>query len=262
MSKYMPPKGAKRGPYKKRNARVVSKSSPAQAGYNAFKKHYKPSKGISDGSSFGAMNQWDPIPQKMFIKMRYADRQIYTAGVGGICGAEQVYRLNSVNDPDFTGTGRRAYGWTTMSSLYNRYKVHSVDIIIKATDPSEDGMFLVGMVQAPANAYQTTGKTGAQISETSGSFYKQVNNTGSQQATIKKHFKIQGISGLTKIQFKADVASFTATSTGNPANTPWLRINAGSARNATGGTIIIQTELIYHIQWYDRQTPAVETGGT
>jgi hypothetical protein len=42
-----------------------------------------------------------------------------------------VYRLNSVFDPDYTGTGVPAYGLAALSNLYGQYLVHGAKISIE-----------------------------------------------------------------------------------------------------------------------------------
>jgi hypothetical protein len=54
-------------------------------------------------------------------------KMTYTASIGvvTVAGAASMYvfRLNSVYDPDFTGTGTTAYTYTQMAANYGRYRV-------------------------------------------------------------------------------------------------------------------------------------------
>jgi len=40
-----------------------------------------------------------------------------------VVGTQQLFNMNSVFDPDRTGTGHQPYGYDQMASLYNRYRV-------------------------------------------------------------------------------------------------------------------------------------------
>jgi hypothetical protein len=48
-------------------------------------------------------------------------------------GATYFYRLNSVYDPDATGVGASAIGYTTWAALYLNYKVHKVTVRVQGT---------------------------------------------------------------------------------------------------------------------------------
>jgi hypothetical protein len=60
-------------------------------------------------------------PPRLEDIIRYSDTFITAVAAGGF--VEQLYRLNSVYDPDFTGIGRVGYGYEQLSKLYNCYLV-------------------------------------------------------------------------------------------------------------------------------------------
>lgn len=62
------------------------------------------------------------FPDAIFVKLKYTQRlaQTHAAGVG----AEQVFRGNSIFDPDLTGGGHQPYGFDQWSNFYSYYTVY------------------------------------------------------------------------------------------------------------------------------------------
>lgn len=60
-----------------------------------------------------------PIPSRYICKMKYS------ANVATDIAGNYVFNLNSLYDPDRTGTGHQPYGYDPLSQLYNRYRVIS-----------------------------------------------------------------------------------------------------------------------------------------
>lgn len=63
-----------------------------------------------------------PIAPRMRTWLRYAET---ITGLGGIpADFDYQFRLNSLFDPNFTGTGHQPRGFDQISALYNRYRVY------------------------------------------------------------------------------------------------------------------------------------------
>ncbi len=61
------------------------------------------------------------FPLQMRGKVTYATVLAFAPAAGAI--SDQVFRLNSIYDPDYTGTGTTALGYTQYAALYQRYRV-------------------------------------------------------------------------------------------------------------------------------------------
>lgn len=61
------------------------------------------------------------FPDTLRTQLRYADVFILTSTVGSV--AEHAMRMNSLYDPDFTGTGHQPYFYDQLASVYSRYSV-------------------------------------------------------------------------------------------------------------------------------------------
>jgi len=196
----------------------------------------------------------DPFRPNMSCRLHYSEVYTFTTGAVGVCGTEQVVRLNSLFDPDFTGVGHQPFGFDQMALLYRRYKVNAVLIKLTWSDPTADGMFAAVTIQPPGEPASLTGATSQAVAEQPMSTVKVLNATGSQKAYIKQFVPISTISGVTPLQFKSDVTNFQALTTANPALTPWLRFSAGSDRGTAGVTLQCRMDLTYYCQFWDRIT--------
>lgn len=60
-----------------------------------------------------------------YVTLRYSDN--YTTGtLAATTGIQQLWNLNSLFDPDRTGTGHQPMGFDTLATIYNRYRVLKV----------------------------------------------------------------------------------------------------------------------------------------
>lgn len=62
----------------------------------------------------------NPIGQRFMTRLKYADTIQKTATT---LMADQIFRLNSIFDPDLTNAGHQPYGHDQLVNLYNRYRV-------------------------------------------------------------------------------------------------------------------------------------------
>ena len=154
---------------------------------------------------FKSINSSDPFRSQMSIKFHYSQQHLMSSGLGGACGTEQVYRLNSLHDPELTGAGHQPYGYDQVANLYRKYKVNAVKVILTYTDPSTDGMRVCCQFQPSNGVYTLTGKSPSELNEQPMSITRAINNTGSQKGTVSQFFPMHSVSGLTALQFKADV---------------------------------------------------------
>lgn len=85
-----------------------------------------------------------PLTKK--VKLTYVDLRSFASS--GVSHAGYQYRMNSIYDCDLTGTGHQPYGRDQYSQFYNKYRVISSKITVKArqlpsaTQPVVVGAFL------------------------------------------------------------------------------------------------------------------------
>lgn len=200
----------------------------------------------------------DPFGASKFCKLHWS--QTITLGTpvagGYTFGPERIFRLNSLYDPDWGIGGHQPYGYDELSALYRKYKVSSVKINVVYTDPTADGMCIGATIQPPQGVAQIEGHLVGTVKERPMSVTRSINNSGTQAGSFTQYQKIQTVSGLTPIQFKADIDTFTGltggTGTGdNPAASPFLRLAVANNRSIAS-TMLVRVTFTFYCQFYER----------
>jgi len=191
----------------------------------------------------------DPFPVRRFASLSYSHNSGLTSGAINTYGAESVFRLNSLFDPDFTGVGHQPYGFDQLSGLYAKYKVLRVTFRLIATTTSNLNNVTIGaVVQGPEQTSSLTGMSWGQVDEKNNGATRVL--TLNDPSIIEASFPMQAIIGCTGTQFAADTSIYSASITGNPASVCWLRLAVASSSAAQGCTF--QLRITYHCEFWDR----------
>lgn len=204
---------------------------------------------------FKAYMQNDPFRPWYKAGMRYTQTVAFTAGAVGVFGSEQIFRLNSLFDPDYSGVGHQPYGMAEMTNLYRSYKVNGVKMEFEIYDPSADGCIIGMTVQPPGGAATITGKTVDTIKEQPMSLTRNISDSGPQRVGVKQYFPMHSLIGVSPIQFKANLDRYSAVCTANPTDSPLLRVAIANKQTA-GATVYVRVSFTYYSQFYDRKTKA------
>ena len=199
-------------------------------------------------------SSFTPFPPTQFCKMEFSDlKGLTSAATTSVTGLEFAYRLNSIWEPKLgAGATFRANGWDQISSIYQQYKVHGVKIEIEFTNPSADGMMWVIALRAPSNTANTNSLLTRQIDMRAMHYTGPINNTGSQVKRWSKYVNIGQVSGLTKLQFKADTEDYNSPIFTNPSKVPVLAVNVANSADATIQNLNFKLRLLYYVQLYDK----------
>lgn len=183
----------------------------------------------------------NPIPQRFLCKMKYADTfQIPALG--------SVYRfnLNSIFDPNRTGTGHQPYGRDTFATLYNRYRVYKVTYAISVFNSSTSAKVAV----CPANI-EMGASTVSEIMENPMSKWI-IQLPGGGQKVLKGSVYLPALVGRTKEQYMAD-DRYQADVSASPIELAILNIFGQSIGD---GSVAIDAciNLTYHVEFFDRNS--------
>lgn len=193
-----------------------------------------------------------PFPEKWFGVFKYVKTQVLTAGTGGVYGTEQIFRLNSLYDPDNSGIGRYPYGFQALSTYYARYMVNYVKIKLTISDPSNSGSVVTCLIQANGNTTSLTAMTVEQAQDLPLSKSKFINSTGDQLQYINISAPSYRISGISKIEWQANPTVYGAPIGSNPTQPNYIRIAVANANGTSGATCVLNTEIYYFSTMYDR----------
>lgn len=206
-----------------------------------------------------AFNDASPFPPHKMYRLVYTDRINLNSADGiALTGAQHVYQLNSLFDPDFTAVGHQPYGFDALAVAYNRYKVVGCKVELTLTDPTNDGLVCLWSVLNPSNPTATiasTDPTTIREQQMSGSAY--INDSGSQVKKVKFFVPMYKAAGLTKLQFNSDPDNYTADVTSDPGNKIRLAIALADVRtHSPASQLLCNVKLTYSAVFFQRKIMA------
>lgn len=234
------------------------RSKRVKGGSRKLKRSYRKGKYTRRYGKTGSRNPLtdfsknDPFPSRKRHVLTYSQTQQFTTTGGNTFGTEQVFNLNNLYDPDFSGTGHQPYGFDQITPLYLRYKVDAAKVSLTFTDPSADGIVVGALAQPPQVGTTLQGMSIDRAAETPLCAVKRINNSGKQVVTISAYLPIHKLCGLSKLQFAADTDLYTSGVGTGPALIPALRVAVASIRNNLTDTIFCTAKIRYYATFFER----------
>lgn len=181
------------------------------------------------------------VPDQVMVNLKYADAKVY-AGTGAI---DQIFRANSLYDPDLTGTGNQPRGFDQWSAFYARYMVVACGITIRVSHNASEPQ-MVTLIFTPTSMSITSPE---RASELPYSKTRMVAEYPQQPAVVMSHrMGIKKIRGVRSLVYNYDGALVGA----NPNSTAYIHV----AMNTLSGTVardtVIQYTLTYRAIMFDR----------
>lgn len=201
--------------------------------WKKVKRHNKRKGGVK------VLSALQPFPSSQIVKMKYAE-----AFVTNVATAyNYALNLNSIFDPNRTGTGHQPCGHDQLATLYNRYRVIACSYVIQAYS----GAYPIRYAVLPANEIKTVG-TIAEMVENPRSQYRLQIPGGSTTVLTGKVY-LPALMGRSKAQYMAD-DRYQAAFGANPGELAILNLCA--LANAEVGTDVNWTvTLEYTVEVFD-----------
>lgn len=186
-----------------------------------------------------------PIPQRYIVKMKYSE-QVSTDAAG-----RYMYNLNSIFDPNRTGTitGHQPYGFDTFSTLYNRYRVISCGYRIQVNwngNTASAQPVLLGAM--PANEELTILSMSELRENPRAKYLSQA--YGAETKTLTGKTYIPSLVGRNKAQYMAD-DRYQAAINASPSELAVLNIFTASGGIDATSSCAIQVLLEYTVEFFD-----------
>lgn len=241
--------------YSTNNPLVVTSKRARKTGFSAQRKfnYRKRSKTIS--GPYRLVNRGPSIMPDVFVtKMKWTYRTTITS-TSGVPG-NQVFKINSLYDPDSTGAGNQPVGFDEMSSFYQRYRVlgvgYSVTLVpntgVVATNLLEVGCAPSVETFAANSDPQTLG------SNPYGNFQIIFSNSGI--TTLKGYIPMAKLFGITRLVYNNDT-SYHGTPSSDPNVLSYFTVAMQATdESSTASSIPCYVELIFYTSWEKRQTLA------
>ncbi len=197
-------------------------------------------------------SRYDPFPPRAERVLIYSQEHTFSsAAVAFQLGAENVWNLNSLFDPDQTGGGHQPYGFDQMAAIYARYRVRAVTIDIRLCAVPGQVNAVAAIVTPSVNAFVLTGQALGIVDEQPQSHVEILNSTG-WVTHIRRRFAIDQIEGITSKQLENNIEEYGALVSANPARIPGLRVAVANMENGTMDNVRALVRLEFEAEFYDR----------
>lgn len=182
-----------------------------------------------------------------YVSLRYVELVGFSNAA--TVGSQQLMNLNSIFDPNRTGTGHQPYGFDQLAALYNRYRVLKTSWrVMFGTSTGTYNIVVVPLNGLPANAVsnQTTFEQNAEAPRSR----SHVQGGGGAPTVIdQRSISLNDLNGVTKTEYLAD-DRFEAQVGASPTEVIILMIGI---YNPTASTIAntVSVELVYEVDLHD-----------
>lgn len=196
----------------------------------------------------------DPFPQRFTASLRYCD--IYTIATTGTqfeYGTATTFVLNSLFAP--VSGGHQPYGYDTLATLYNRYKVVRVDMELALVyNGGVQNSIISGVVLPPGTSATIAGSVYSIVSEKPRTMsIPVVGGTNMGCPFVKQRFDIADLSGLTRQELQANVEDYSAAVTAAPSKTVSFEVAACGVQTTTATSTKVLATFVFHAEFWERK---------
>lgn len=194
----------------------------------------------------------DPFPSTMRRTFTYCQNYTLSSGTA-VLGTQQVFRMNSLYDPDYTGAGHQPYGYDQVSGLYQNYRVDSCKFDIVFTTPGAANDMICVATVAPGTDASLTGATLFTVPEKPGGIWGILSSSGDRRCVLRGKFDNNVICGVPKAKYVAE-DNFASPVSTNPSQNILLTTNVGCVDGTASVSCAVLIVITYTAVLYDRVT--------
>lgn len=188
------------------------------------------------------------VPDRLRTKLRYTQLNSVTSTSGAI--VQQLFRGNSLFDPDVTGVGHQPQGFDQYMTLYQRYIVKGCAIRVHI-NCNTSGANYIFTVRPSADVNDTSANITVDMEKP---FAKWAMGTqGTQARKIKSYYSTGKIEGATSSKVMIN-DTFSGDGSSSPLSQWYWFISCCNADQSTTTNFNIYSELVYYCEFYDRKT--------
>jgi hypothetical protein len=161
-------------------------------------------------------------------------------------------RLNSLVDPNATGTGHQPYGFDQLAAIYAKYRVLNCHVELRFTTPgAANDILCVALFSGVGNIITLTGATPDYITEIGRAKTAHLSSAGNRYAVIKCTIPIHKIAGVPPSTVLNE-SDWAAQNSASPTNVATVTFSVGSYSGQGSEAVSCQAVLIYDALFYDR----------
>lgn len=221
------------------DAEMVTASGPSYGRQTGHEAYMIP--GVDGTRTFG-------FPSTILTKLRYVESYTLTSTTGSM--ATQVFRANSIFDPDQTGVGHQPLYRDQYADLYNKYVVIGSKITAYVCNTGTASALTVGIVGDDDGSFSSTSTTRM---EQSNSTFTMLGKSGSGNdcATLVCTYEPRRDTG---VDAKSDGSSSTSQGS-NPSDTYHWALWCTSSDQTSTNVLNALIEIEYTVKFSELVTP-------
>lgn len=203
--------------------------------------HHKQHK---NSPSYSVSTHGQPLAQRLRTTLCYVEKITLAA----LPSFDYQFRLNSLFDPNLTGTGHQPKGFDQLAAFYSRYRVYHCRYRLTFAQTSNAIPIYCGV--APTNTL--TGFTDiTDHAETPFSQYiVAVNSNPLPTGSFRGKVDLAKLNGKTRVAYEADDTT-QALTTANPSEQLNLHVMAQTLDNSTNVSMYFLVQLWYDVEFSD-----------
>lgn len=208
-----------------------------------YAKHHKGRKGRSRRvkGTANLTKTISPFPDRTLVRLKYTER-VQSNGTA----MDYVWNLNSIFDPNLTGTGHQPLGRDQWAGVYNRYRVYKVHYNIRALCDGATERWFAYAINNDTTAFTNFD----QLCESSRS--RSMPLVNQKPLTLKGTSSLPKVNGRTRAEYMAD-DRYQATMGTSPAETICLHLGYINAAGTTvaANAITMDVTFYFYVELFD-----------
>jgi len=179
--------------------------------------------------------------------------------VGSVPTASKYrFRLNSVYDPDVTGTGEQPYQYDQLTAIYTKYIVRSATVHITFNDPTSSGMFVGWSYHtATTSNDDPAGKTLGDLMSRPNFQCVPITSYGNESVSLSIKVPIWEVFGLSATQYLAVTDQYGASYNANPLSVAYLDMFLCDPNSLVSPQYVRAVgRIVYDVQFFDYAAPS------
>lgn len=184
------------------------------------------------------------FPNEFYTKLKYNQGNIsFTTGTN----SKFEFRLNSLYDPDYTGTGHQPRFYDQFSAIYGRYQVYGVKAycFVHNNSTTESAK----MVLFTSTNHTDSGTDWA--AEKNGAIVRILSPVGSKnQVSMSKYYNNNYLLGVKRGASESD---YSAPITGNPVKELFLVLIMRNLDGATAIDITVDFTFKFYVKFFEKK---------
>lgn len=198
-----------------------------------------------------------PFPFRWNAKLTYGVN-VSIGTPGGVNTANKYrFRLNSLYDPDVTGTGGQPYMYDQLTAIYTKYIVRAAYVDITFSNPSVAGLWVGWSYHTGTTSNDDpTGKPLEQLVERPNFTCVPISDFGTQTVTCRIKIPIHIVLGLSATQYSSVTDQYGASYNANPLSPAYLDLFVVDPNSLGTSYIRAVGRIVYDCQFFDYAAPS------